>query len=1443
MPLSFCKGPQCIGSAYNADKTLPGSWSTLASEQCRFEADHRYANPFAQCPCGDPNVPCSTLTECTILDITGSGALTRVSGTDRNNQSWTVTNQYNDCHCPAGALRSGPECVCPDGYLWDSPRSRCYPSCPAGTEEFLGTCIESWRSPKVLGKPATCVANPCDAGTGQKFQEETIFDTRTLRLILSYNSTPVSLLPARPHPFGNGWSFNYGMRVWLTYQNKAGALRADGRMLQFLPPSSGNHYVSEADIPDRLERLVDTGGAPIGWKYTVAADDSVETYAVSGQLVSIVERNGNVRTLTYSDATTPVSVAPGPGLLIRVEDHFGRQVNLIYDLYERVTTVSDPADQRYVFRYDEASAHVPDGEVGDSSLTSVEFPDRRKRIYHYNEQHLTSGANRLNALTGITDEDGNRFATYGYGSGMRTILSEHAGAASSYSFSYDPGVSTVVTDPLGAQRTYRFQEVQGAIKNTSISGPACPACGPAAQTYDSNGFLQSKTDWNGNLTMYFRQDSYGRPDLETSRTEAFGAPEQRTVSTEWHPSFRLPARITEPGRTTSFQYDAVTGDILNRSVTDTSSGSVRVWTYTYISGGRLRTADGPRTDVADLTTYDYYPDSDPDSGRRGNLRSITNALAHVTQISSYDANGRPLTIVDPNGLTTALEYWPRGWLKSRNVGGEITRYDYWPTGLLRKVTQPDNSHVEYAYDPAHRLTEIKDNLGNRIVYTLDAMGNRTRDDVFDQAGTLRQRHERVYDTLNRLWKDIGGESPASAVTEYGYDNQGNQTKVIYPYGDADALGNQRDFGYDALNRLRIVTDPKQNGARGITRYGYNPLDQLTSVTDPMNLTTRYTPDALDNVESQISPDTGITSSLYDDAGNLISRTDARGKTTSYVEYDALNRLRRALYHDGTQSVYTYDEGQYALGRLTRMNDPGGIVTRWTYDQHGRVKSRQQTMGVSSLTLSYGYDSFGRLQSLTYPSGKAVTYGYDAAGRINSIQIGSQTLLSSTAYHPFGAPATGIWGNGSARTQDFDLDGRFRSFNLGPVTITISHDNASRITSLNRPGRTDSFFYDNLDRLERYVPSSGSAQTYTYDDNGNRRSFTLGATTRVFDYGDPFTSNRLMAVTPGSPARSYQYDPTGNVTADGTRSFVYNDAGRLARMQQGTNVTTYAHNALGQRVRKTGPFVSGAANAYLYDEAGHLVGEYQPGGVLQETVWLYDTPIGVMRPGSAPSVIHTDHLGTPRLITNPANRALWRWDFDPFGILPADSNPSGLGTLTYNLRFPGQFYDTESGMHYNYYRDYDPQLGRYIQSDPIGLRGGLNTYAYAYDNPLRFSDPTGECPPGFDLGFTPGRPTVSPNSPLPGQWEQSQYGSRFWGVLIKSSGTCGCGNNTIFCDYLVEFESTTRSRPWDRKKRAPAAPWGPWETPITRSWGLFRFGFDCASGLLLPFEKLSSSGAP
>ena len=510
--------------------------------------------------------------------------------------------------------------------------------------------------------------------------------------------------------------------------------------------------------------------------------------------------------------------------------------------------------------------------------------------------------------------------------------------------------------------------------------------------------------------------------------------------------------MAEPKRITSYVYNGDSGNycapttalvngipigvLCSKTITETTDANgslafgaaatvpanVRTSTYTYNNLGQMLSSNAPRTDVTDVTTYAYFASNDALGNYRiGDLNTVTNALGHVTTISAYDAHGRPKTITDANGLVTQLTYTPRGWLNSRNVGGLLTQFTYDNVGQLTKVTLPDASFIGYAYDAAHRLTQITNAAGDKLVYTLDLMGNRTKEEVFTSANVVVQRKHRVFDNLSRLATELNAAN--AVIAAYTYDNNGNVKTQTQKYDAVTTNDAITGFDYDPLNRLTKIT----NALAGITQYAYNGVDQLVSVTDPKSLITSYTVDGLDNQKQQISPDTGTTNSTYDAAGNLKTSTDARSKVSSY-SYDALNRVTGVTFSDTTPTLgYLYDDitlGNFGKGRLTKITDATGNTT-YKYDIQGRLIQKTQTTGTVVKTIGYGYDTVGRMSSMTYPSGKVLSYAFDVQGRIASMAVNAVNLVSNITYQPFGPAKSWTWSGGPVQTRAFDLDGRKR----------------------------------------------------------------------------------------------------------------------------------------------------------------------------------------------------------------------------------------------------------------------------------------------------------------------------------------------------------------------------------------------------------------------------------
>ncbi|WP_444900118.1 RHS repeat-associated core domain-containing protein [Microbulbifer sp. VAAC004] len=760
------------------------------------------------------------------------------------------------------------------------------------------------------------------------------------------------------------------------------------------------------------------------------------------------------------------------------------------------------------------------------------------------------------------------------------------------------------------------------------------------------------------------------------------------------------------------------------------------WSYTYTTAGKMETADGPRTDVTDVTTYTY------DGNNR--LATTTNALGHLESILEYDTAGRPLKAQNANGVQTHFTYTARGWLKTTTVkaasGDLVTTYTYDPVGQVTNIAYPDGSSVTFEYDAARRLTATENSLGERVEYTLDAAGNIKEEKVFAADGTTLVRSvSRSYDELSRLI-DVDGNNGQN--TSIAYDKNGK--RISTTDGNQNSTGEARD----ALGRVETVTDADSNQIK----YTYDSADRITSVTDQRGNKTTYQYDFAGNLLKLTSPDTGITTYDYDEAGNLKVRTDARGITANY-SYDALNRLTAISYPGNTSenAIFIYDStegGNKGIGQLTGYSNDAGS-TALTYDDLGRITRQDDTIASWSFSTQYSYDSLGRISSITYPSGRIVSYSRDALGRISAVtskensQASARPLVSNIQYQPFGGISSMDYGNGITQRYSYDLDGRLETVSASGIGTIRSefytYDLANNITGIadNLDNTKDrGFIYDKLNRLtdEGFVEGENR---YYYDLVGNRTQKDEKDTENTQNstvYNYEANSNRLTS----KAGKVWVTDEVGNTISseDGSKLYTYNHANRLKTYSEdGTLKGTYYYNALGQRVRTD----KAEDNLLHYDLSGQYLGETNmttDGSPIQSQVdYIYvdNMPIAQVRTtysdgqvqSTALTYLHTDHLNTPRIATNESQAIVWRWDSDAFGKSEPNADADGDTNQTLvNLRFPGQIKGTEAPHYYNYFRDYDAGSGRYLQSDPIGLDDGPNTFVYVGGDPVNSFDSNG-----------------------------------------------------------------------------------------------------------------------
>ncbi len=958
------------------------------------------------------------------------------------------------------------------------------------------------------------------------------------------------------------------------------------------------------------------------------------------------------------------------GRLLSLSDPNGNLTSLQYNLSGKLSSVTDPFGRILSFLVNlngrvisiaDTTGIIADYTYGGGGeLLTVTYADNSGYVFAYDSALR---------LTSVSDKLGNVLEAHAYDSQGRATTSQKHGGVELYTLTYVSATRTDVTDALGRVTKYFFDKTKARNVVTSVEG-LCSCGGGGSQvttwTYDNNLNVTSSTDALGRITSY-TYDSAGNVLTVIDPTG--------TITYTYNSLGQVFTRTDQMGGVTTNTYSSTgnlltTKDVLNNTTT-----------FTYDSHGQLLTVTDARNKV---TTFTW--------DTSGRLTQVQDALNNITTYA-YDSRARLTSATNPFSHTTSYEYDSAGRLKKFIYPDtNFVQFTYDLGGRRTKLRDARGNETNFGYDEAYRLTSVTDPLTHTTSYGYDLMSNRTS--ITD---ALSRATDYEYDDFNRLKKIIyppaisGG---ARLQETFEYNAVGNVTKKI------DTAGRDTTYGYDTANRVIQVTDP----ALQVTQFEYNARSQNTKVIDALSQQYLFGYDPLGRL-TQATRGGVSMSYVYDAVGNHTQRTDYNGGSTDYT-YDDLNRLTNISYPDSTSATYGYD----ALSRMTSAANQNGTIT-FGYDSRNRITS---TTDVWGQTVGYSYDANSNCTALTVGGTSYATYQYDVADRLtNLVDAASQNFVYN--YDTVDRLTSRVAPNGVTTSLTYDdLD---RPFELAhaksPATLAIhqyGYNNASQIVSWLGSSGNRSFNYDPADRLLGVLKMGGN-ESYGYDAVGNRTSSHLSAT-----YGYQAV-NKLTSTA----SATYSYNNNGNMVSrtdgSGTKNFTWDSENRLTQVSLPGGLTiNYKYDALGRRIQRTTS--AGADERFVYD--GHdvlldlnsslaITTSYLNGPGIDNHLRQTNTTTGV-------SYFLTDHLGTTTALTDGSGTVVEALNYDSFG------NNAGSARTRYT--YTGRERDADTGLLYYRARFYDPQLGRFISEDPIGLHGGINSYAYVGNSPVNYVDPLG-----------------------------------------------------------------------------------------------------------------------
>ncbi|MFZ0613876.1 MAG: RHS repeat-associated core domain-containing protein, partial [Desulfobacterales bacterium] len=1051
-----------------------------------------------------------------------------------------------------------------------------------------------------------------------------------------------------------------------------------------------------------------------GWRWD-HKNGEYKLFDSKGRQIEYGSRTGVIGTLFYE---------PGDGgRLIGVADRGGNQVLWFYYSNDQIAAVSDAAGRRVAYGYNGGRlTEVTDITGGN---TRFEYDGQGRIAKKIDPENYVSTVvyDKYGHVAVVNDANGRGYRfEYDVNEGtketfVRIISPEGAIREIWYSRDGEPtrvdlngrtvekiardGRDLILTDEKGHTTRKNYDEWDNLTKVIYPDG-----------TFVSNEYEHTlnhrirETDENGVVTTY----AYDEAGNRTRKTEAAG---------------------TDDERITEHTYDA-DGNLLTTTRLADADTAAAETVMAYDPQGNLISLFDPESGITRFTAHDVIGNALSKENARGKLwqyaydgagrlEAAIDPLGQTTRIY-YDKKGNKVRGVDAEGRQTTYSYDQRGNLVSRtDSAGATAFFEYNADGKLIRQTDAEGKVVLYAYDADGRLTKTTDGNGNEIVMEYDeAVGAGCS--ACSGGGAKNKPARIIYPTFEKLFSyDKRGRKVIETdvadgenyVSISGYDDAGNLV------ARTDKEEKTTGYVYDNLNRLTEVID----ALNGETLYTYDNRDNLIALTDAKNQTTRFEYDRNSRLVKEVRPEGQETAYAYDAAGCLVQKVDAKNQETAY-EYDDAGRLAKIRYFTeagDTAPVKTVSITYDAAGNLTGYDD-GTTSALYTHDDVNRKIGESVNYGPFAFKNDYTYFNNGLKETFTGPDGVTYHYTYDAANQLTGVEIPGQGTITYSSY-TWNRPAEVILPGGSRRTYGYDPLMRVKSITTRDPGQNVvmdyhySYDRMDNIIDKNTEHGPYGYGYDGLYRLTSAENLVQSDEEYSYDGVGNRLT---SSGNEDWSYN---SNNELQ----GYDGVTFLYDENGNTiekNVNGTITrYFYNIEDRLVRVESGSGalIASYYYDPFGRRLWKE---VDGIRTYFVYSDEG-LIGEYDSSGLQIRSygykpgsTWTTD-PL-FMKVEAQYYFYQNDHLKTPQKMIGVNGAGVWSGRYNSFGKADIETGSS----ITNNLRFAGQYYDSETGLHYNYHRYYDSKLGRYLRQDPIGFEGGINMYTYAQNNPMSLIDPLG-----------------------------------------------------------------------------------------------------------------------